>query len=270
MVYYFLSILLKLMSLLVYVHSQYYSSNCNLFEGCECVLKANARYDIMCIGTDRESGKFPARNPNPPDNLAPAIGFYEVTNYSFGQIPAKSFQNLNIESLFLANNQLANITKETFAGISSLRYLNIYEKSLTIESDSLGNINGLEELSLSAQITDEKLDMIRSDLVKLKPTLRSLGLANNNLTSFDTTYTDILNELQTLVLSANSIRSFSANAFRTMTKLQMLALSLNPLNDSNHLFENVLRPLNNSLTQLFLRGVEIEVILSFYFKFYFK
>lgn len=249
-------------SWLLTTNAQLQPSNCNLFQGCQCTLKSNSRYDILCLSSTTLRSPFPLRNNQSliqSTAVQQGIQFFEIMNYNFVRVPPRSLQNLSIESLFLSNNNMENITKDAFETVASLRYLNIYENRLNIEPDTFSSINMLEELSLTGQITDEKLELMRADLMKIK-NLRSLALANNNITNFDNRFTQFLGELQTLDLSSNSIRYFSAEAFRNLTKLQMLILSFNPLNDSNHLINNVLRPVQRNIVQLFLKSNQIDTL----------
>jgi Leucine-rich repeat (LRR) protein len=232
----------------------YQPVNCNLFQGCTCSLKTNVKYDIQCLPSEKLRPSFPLRNNL---TLQPLIGLLMISSYNFTTIPPRIFQGLNIESLFLTDNNLINITKESFAAITSLRYLNIFEKLLNIEPDTFRTINALEELSLSGQLTDDKLEQMRTDLINIK-NLKSFSLATNNLTSFDIRYTQFMSELQSLDLSQNNIRYFTADVFRNLTKLQILSLSFNPLNDSQHLFNNVLRPIQNNIVQLYLKNNQIS------------
>lgn len=235
----------------------YQPVNCNLFQGCSCSLKSNVKYDIQCLPNDKTRPPFPIRNTPSNLTLQPMISLFMISSYNFTSLPPRIFQSLSIESLFLTDNNLMNITKESFAGINSLKYLTIFEKALNIEPDSFRTINALEELSLAGQLSDDKLEQLRNDLINIK-SLKSLSLATNNITSFDTRYTQFMSELQSLDLSQNSIRYFAGNVFRNLTKLQILSLSFNPLNDSQHLFNNVLRPIQNNIVQLHLKSNQID------------
>jgi Leucine-rich repeat (LRR) protein len=146
----------------------------------------------------------------------------------------------NVKELNLYWNNLTNIDKDIFSGLTQLQILNLYSNNLTnLNKDIFSGLTQLQELNFASN----NLTNLDKDLFKYNTQLQKLYLWDNNLTNLDKNIFSGLTQLQELYLSRNNLTNLDKDLFKYNTQLQILSFSNNQLT-------NLDKDIFSGLTQL--------------------
>uniref|UniRef100_A0A914Z026 Uncharacterized protein n=1 Tax=Panagrolaimus superbus TaxID=310955 RepID=A0A914Z026_9BILA len=173
-----------------------------------------------------------------------------IENSRVSVFRAGAFGNIGrrLKSLYLKNNILKSIEKQTFADLNALETLDLTGNKLTeIKAGQLENLVYLETLMLS----DNQINHIDDGAFKALINLKTLNLANNKLTNITKHTFQGLNNLEVLSIQGNNLGTIDWNAFSHMKRLRTLDFG------TNHLTRVELRGLEN-LQRLYLNNNSIN------------
>lgn len=137
-------------------------------------------------------------------------------------IPAGIFHNCaRLQVLSMFDNEVINIQPNAFAGLWSLRSLQL----------SRNNITTLNSALFAPLMSLETLDLNTNQIVELPPgvfqylsRLTTLNLLNNQITSWNSAILDSNRNLQDVRLAFNQIRTLEANTFSNLPNLTSLSV----------------------------------------------
>ncbi|KAI6214687.1 hypothetical protein M3Y94_00298100 [Aphelenchoides besseyi] len=182
------------------------------------------------------------------------------------KLPNDFFSKIRPKILSIKDSVMSNFPKETFVHLTDrLKSLflrnNILKK---VDKDTFGKLEKLELLDLSG---NKLVEIPRETFGKLKA-LEILLLANNKISHMEDGAFDGLTNLRTLNLAHNSIRNITRNTFRGLRNLEVLELEGNQIEFvDNDAFKHtpklrVLNLGNTSLKQITLRSLpQLETLL---------
>jgi Leucine-rich repeat (LRR) protein len=173
-----------------------------------------------------------------------------IENSRVSVFRAGAFGNIGrrLKSLYLKNNILKSIEKQTFADLNALEILDLTGNKLTeLKAGQLDNPVYLETLMLS----DNQINHIEDGAFKALINLKTLNLANNKLTNITKNTFQGLNNLEVLSIQGNNLGTIDWNAFSHMKRLRTLDFG------TNHLTRVELRGLEN-LQRLYLNNNSIN------------
>ncbi|KAI6225311.1 hypothetical protein M3Y99_01352500 [Aphelenchoides fujianensis] len=131
-----------------------------------------------------------------------------------------------LKNLFLRNNILRKIDKQTFAKLSNLELLDLSGNKLEIvKRETLSHLKSLEILLVS----NNRINAIEDGAFDGLSNLRTLNLAHNELRNITRDTLRGLSNLETLELEGNLIDYIDENAFKHTPKLRLLNLGNNTL-----------------------------------------
>ncbi|XP_066948695.1 uncharacterized protein atk [Macrobrachium rosenbergii] len=166
-------------------------------------------------------------------------------------LPARVFGSLQVNKLFLINNELVGINRNAFAGLeSSLQHIYITDPELfNMPFDALDNLANLRTCVLeNTDITEiprlyslSKLEFLKIDgsrvaniptaAFRFMPNMKKVHIANSRLKEIHGNALEGLVYLKEVNFSNNVIDWIHPRAFRTLTTLEQLTLSGNNLVD---------------------------------------
>ncbi|CAG9798503.1 unnamed protein product [Chironomus riparius] len=194
---------------------------------------------------------------NFPVNLLPKIsGDSNVISINFDDnnirtIASSPFEHFNnLEEISLANNRIADLTKDFLKSQTNLRLLNLSNNTLSaIDPNIIAHLNELREINLShnfltkitadfleatehvevIRLENNKLYVIDNAFDKINYSLRELFLAHNHFTVITSAMFEKLTNLEVIDLSDNKILNIDNEAFTKLTALKLLDLSFNSI-----------------------------------------
>ena len=142
-------------------------------------------------------------------------------------LPGNVFAGLSsLRVLNLQRNSLSSLPGNAFAGLSSLERLNLVDNSLSsLPEDVFDGLSSLERLSLQKNSLSSLPEGVFAGL----SSLQQITLSENSLGSLPENVFDGLSSLQNLYLNKNFLLVFPARAFRDLTALNLLWLTDNDL-----------------------------------------
>ncbi|XP_068240515.1 uncharacterized protein [Palaemon carinicauda] len=166
-------------------------------------------------------------------------------------LPARVFGSLQVNKLFLINNELVGINRNAFAGLeSSLQHIYITDPELfNLPFDALDNLVNLRTCVLeNTDITEiprlyslSKLEFLKIDgsrvttiptaAFRFMPNMKKVHIANSRLKEIHGNALEGLVYLKEVNFSNNVIDWIHPRAFRTLSTLEQLTLSGNNLAD---------------------------------------
>jgi Leucine-rich repeat (LRR) protein len=159
----------------------------------------------------------------------------------------------NVKSLYLTYNNLTNLDKDIFSGLTQLQKLDLSKNKLTsLDKELFSGLTQLQKLDLSKN----KLTSLDKELFSGLTQLQKLYLWNNNLTQLDKNLFKNNTQLQELYLEDNKLTHLDKDLFKYNTQLRILSLGDNNLTHlDKELFSGLTQleglPLkNNNLTHL--------------------
>ncbi|KAA0191005.1 hypothetical protein HAZT_HAZT007101 [Hyalella azteca] len=152
----------------------------------------------------------------------------DLSENQLEELPSRAFPTLiQLHSLSLAGNKIRLIQPEAFVRLPQMRTLNLNDNKLDavqISERNLWGLHVLRELSLQNNLLKGS---ITSKFISGAPTITSLDLSRNALTSIATGALSTYGNLQVLDLSHNQIDVIEDNALQHLNKLQELILNHN-------------------------------------------
>ena len=162
-----------------------------------------------------------------------------------------------VTRLGLAESGIETLRRSDFAGLTSLRFLELNRNGLTLlPSQAFAELSSLESLELFGNDLARLPDGLWSGL----SSLQNLNLGGNGLTSLPARAFADLASLQGLLLHHNRLSDLQGGAFHGLAKLESLTLSDNDL-DSAELRNAAFRGLVK-LESLFLDGNRLAALPS--------
>lgn len=150
------------------------------------------------------------------------------------------------------DNELTQITRNTFNGLGNLKELNIsWNRLSSIQNDAFQMLHNLEELDLSANEINELNENTFNGLNNLKV----LKLYSNRIDKIDENSFDCLDKLEKLHIGKQRLKELNANVFNKLCNLKELSLRENMLSSIDNLFNNLY-----SLKRLNLQNNNINFI----------
>ncbi len=176
--------------------------------------------------------------------LADITGTLTLTGQNIAALAAGDFAGLtSLRVLNLQNNDLTTLADEVFDGLAGLETLNLNNNDLTTLADEVfDGLAGLETLNLNNNDLTTLFDGLAG--------LETLNLNNNDLTTLDAGDFAGLPALTDLRLESNSLTTLDAGVFDGLATLETLNLRRNQLQS---LPDGVFEPLT-ALTGLDLRN----------------
>jgi Leucine-rich repeat (LRR) protein len=172
-------------------------------------------------------------------------------------------------ALILNSNQIKEIKKGAFSGLDqSLKLLNLSDNRLEfIKSHHFVDLSNLEELFLRSN----QISSINANSFRFLSKLLTLDLGNNCLFALDSALFRSLGRVSVLILDGNVIKTLDSNVFSDLVSLDSLTLSSNKIfMISSKMFENLWRiqklDFSNNLleslsTDTFQNLIELGMIL---------
>ena len=253
---------------LIFLCSQAVDESQCIFEGCHCILRNHhdTSYDVKCFYDIKNTKQrsFPVRHIH-SKNFSNDINIMLINRYKFQTIPDFVFQNLNIQTLILAENDLESLNRHAFTGIRGLKMLRIIEKKLhRVEagvfeplSDKLNELGLVDLYNIDMNQLDE---LFREMLVLEK--LNTFKLSNMKFSIFKEEWMAILGNLSYLSLASNNLTNLSTDLFQFSSSIISLDLNDNRLSDLTTLFVSLV-PIEMILKELKLSGNQISNLLDF-------
>lgn len=202
-----------------------------LFENCEHTKNSDSNYknilvNINCDGFgSNQTDQFPSRLIN--IHYQYKIKQIKLSGFNISKIPDKIFDRLLIEKLDLQQNNIQEISSDTFQGIIGLDHLDLSENFLTrIPSRSFEHLESLNSLILSKN----RISLIEADGFSKLNSLKTLDLSYNQLTELNNfIFKPFETSLETLFLSGNRLKILPD--FTVMQELYYIDVSYNILSD---------------------------------------
>ncbi|XP_070496883.1 carboxypeptidase N subunit 2-like [Chironomus tepperi] len=184
----------------------------------------------------------------PGDSNVVSINFDDNNIRTIASNPFEYFTNL--KEISLANNHIADLTKDFLKSQTNLRLLNLSNNTLsTIDPNIIAHLNELHEINLShnfltkitadfleatshvevMRLENNKLYVIDNAYDKINYLLRELFLAHNHFTVITSAMFEKLTNLEVIDLSDNKISNIDNEAFTKLTALRLLDLSINSI-----------------------------------------
>ena len=151
-----------------------------------------------------------------------SIKSINVQKNSLTRVPVSLRQNRRLESLWLGNNDLAELDNNSFRGLRRLNDLNLYSAGLTLLPKSIGTLKRLTVLDMYYN----RLANLPKQISRLKR-LDQLALAYNDLTELPTAMSR-MRRLRTLYIHHNKLGTLPSQ-FSKLTNLHVLDLGYNGL-----------------------------------------
>ncbi|KAK7017980.1 hypothetical protein SK128_003665 [Halocaridina rubra] len=168
-------------------------------------------------------------------------------------LPARVFGTLQVNKLFLINNELLGINRNAFAGLeTSLQHLYITDPELfNVPFDTLDNLSNLRTCVLEntditsiprlnslsklefLKIDGSRVTTIPSSAFKFMPNMKKVHIANSRLKEINGNVLEGLVYLEEVNLSNNIIDYIHPRAFRTLPMVEYLTLSGNNIEEAS-------------------------------------
>lgn len=160
-----------------------------------------------------------------------SLNYLYAQSNGVAELPETMFQSLtNLVALDLSDNQLSNIRIGSFAGLASVRYVNLSKNKLSSFKGEYfitkrSNGTPLEELDMS----DNQISYLFPSTFKVHPGLRVIKLSNNKFNYFPSELIAGLAQLREVDLSKNSLKTLEEFDFAGLPRLRKLNLADNQI-----------------------------------------
>ena len=150
-------------------------------------------------------------------------------NDQLTELPKEVFSGLsNLETLYLRYNKLTKLPKEVFRGLSTLETLHLYGNQLTdLPKEVFSGLAHLKVLDLGGN----KLAKLRKEVFSGLSNLEKLNLGGNQLTELPKEVFSGLSNLKTLHLGGNQLTELPKEVFSGLSNLKTLRLDRNQLTE---------------------------------------
>ena len=134
----------------------------------------------------------------------------------------------NVTTVYLNNNNITSITRDSFTELTRLRELKLNENGMRhIERESFATLTLLRKLWLQ----NNKLTIITQSMLRNLTELEELKLHHNEIEHIDpNSFRDLVN-LQKLLLGHNKLTTIMTDTFNGLAELKYLGLRYNSISD---------------------------------------
>ncbi|KAK5650196.1 hypothetical protein RI129_001225 [Pyrocoelia pectoralis] len=184
---------------------------------------------------DKASGKFNKDIVNAIEKVSSILN----SNTVLTRLTVSTFDNVQLEKIYLRNGHIESIEPRTFAKLKNVREIHIIYNALQrVQSEVFSDLP-IETLALS---NNKIMYIERNAFINMK-NLKNLYLDGNLLTEFTPESLMFnVNQLETLHLQNNSFTTVSRNLVKIFANLRVLNLSHNKIfNVLSYAFEDLLQ-----------------------------